>query len=594
MQRMPGARPPAMAFHPFWWLALALVLLAPWLARAATQPVPTDPILRIEGEMHTAIVRRLATDPTDTFLYSVSDDKTLRQWDLATGKAVKVFRVPISMGNDGKLFALDISPDGRHAAIAGWTGWEWDERTSIYLIDLNTGRLLHRLTGITNIVNHLVYSPDGRYLAAMLSGKNGLRVFRVADGRLVFQDTEYGDQSYWASFDPLGRLVTTCYDGYVRLYDNNFRLLAKRRPIANDRPYSAEFSPAGNRIAVGFQNTPQVMVLNGKTLANEYLPDVRDVNLKLHAVAWSRDAQYLFAGGLHERNGKRLVRKWSDGGQSSPDGQVRHVDLEIDGDTVMSLLPLKDGGLAVASADPSLLVYNADNTRRFMLERPTAVFRGIGNGLRINHDGSLVTFAYDPGGQGLASFDARALRLDPSPDSKSQGRPPIMQTPSTSLTGWRDQTGLKLNSIPLRLKNHEQSNSVAFAPDGKSFLLGTTFYLRLFTKDGNELWRQPAPATTWGVNVSGDGRWGVALFGDGTVRWFEMATGKPTLLLFPHNDRKRWVAWLPEGYYAASAGADTLVGWHKNSGRNELGIFYPVVQFNYVFHRPDLVRAALR
>ncbi len=37
------------------------------------------------------------------------------------------------------------------------------------------------------------------------------------------------NQSYEADFDPSGRLVTTSYDGLVRLYDRDFRLRLKRQ-----------------------------------------------------------------------------------------------------------------------------------------------------------------------------------------------------------------------------------------------------------------------------------------------------------------------------------------------------------------------------
>ena len=35
-----------------------------------------------------------------------------------------------------------------------------------------------RIDGLPNVVIHLTFSPDGRYLAATLGGANGLRVLR--------------------------------------------------------------------------------------------------------------------------------------------------------------------------------------------------------------------------------------------------------------------------------------------------------------------------------------------------------------------------------------------------------------------------------
>src|SRR5262249_46166339 len=32
-----------------------------------------------------------------------------------------------------------------------------------------------------------------------------------------------------------------------------------------------------------------------------------------------------------------------------------------------------------------------------------------------------------------------------------------------------------------------------------------------------------------------------------------------------------WIAWTPEGYYAASVGGERLMGWHVNNGTDKLG-----------------------
>ena len=63
-----------------------------------------------------------------------------------------------------------------------------------------------------------MFSPDGRYLAAML-GRNGLRVFDQEKGwSEAFRDASYGDLSFGAAFAPDGRLATTSLDGMIRLY----------------------------------------------------------------------------------------------------------------------------------------------------------------------------------------------------------------------------------------------------------------------------------------------------------------------------------------------------------------------------------------
>ena len=104
------------------------------------------------------------------------------------------------------------------------------------------------------------------------------------------------------------------------------------------------------------------------------------------------------------------------------------------------------------------------------------------------------------------------------------------------------------------------SRSLAIAPSGDRFLLGTEWCLRLFDGKGREIWNVAAPSVAWGVNISGDGRFALGAFGDGTIRWYDLRDGRELLAFFPHKDGKRWVAWTPEGFFAASEGGGAALG----------------------------------
>src|SRR3989440_2361528 len=173
-------------------------------------------------------------------------------------------------------------------------------------------------------------------------------------------------------------------------------------------------------------------------------------------------------------------------------------------------------------------------------------------------------------------------------------RPPRTDAPGLSVTGWEDTYTPRLNNTPLKLKQYESSRSLAITPDGERFLLGTEFYIRLFNRSGQELWNVPAPGIAWAVNISGDGRLALAAYADGTIRWYRMTDGKELLAFFPHKDRKRWILWTPSGYYDASPGAEDLIGWHVNNGRDQAADFFPVGQFRDKFYRPDVVAKILK
>ena len=67
---------------------------------------------------------------------------------------------------------------------------------------------------------------------------------------------------------------------------------------------------------------------------------------------------------------------------------------------------------------------------------------------------------------------------------------------------------------------------------------------------------------------------------------------EPLVSLYTAADRE-WVAWTPQGFYAASLRGDTLIGWRVNRGRGESAVFYEAQQMRNVFHQPEMVRRVL-
>jgi WD40 repeat protein len=165
---------------------------------------------------------------------------------------------------------------------------------------------------------------------------------------------------------------------------------------------------------------------------------------------------------------------------------------------------------------------------------------------------------------------------------------PRYDAPGLNITGVIDDGSPSVNGKLLALKQNETPRSYAIAPDERRFLLGTEWYLRLFDEQGKELWHHTAPEA-WGVNISGDGRLAVAAFGDGTFRWYRLSDGEPLLSLFVTNDGKNWVLWTPSGYYDASPGGDSLIGWHFNNGKEKVADFFPAAQMRGRFYRPEVI-----
>ncbi|MBM3223514.1 MAG: hypothetical protein FJZ47_06915, partial [Candidatus Tectomicrobia bacterium] len=94
------------------------------LAEADTQPEQTGgllqgPILRLATGMHTAPILKRDVDAAQRYLVTGSLDKSMRVWELATGRFLRTIRPPLGLGDAGKIDAVALSPDGSTIAAGG-------------------------------------------------------------------------------------------------------------------------------------------------------------------------------------------------------------------------------------------------------------------------------------------------------------------------------------------------------------------------------------------------------------------------------------------------------------------------------------------
>jgi WD40 repeat protein len=530
-------------------------------AEDGSSELPSEPILRIETGQHGAMINRIGTDAANRFVVTASDDKTVRIWSLPEARPTAVLRLPIDQGNIGKAYAVAISPDGTAVAVGGWTS-PAGSTENIFLFDRTSGELKQRLMDLPAVVNHLAYSSDGRRLAASLGDGNGIRVFDAGnDYRPLPSDTQYGDRGLWAAFDPSGRLVTTSWDGFVRLYAaDGYETPIARFEGPGHQPYSAAFSPDGTRVAVGYYDINDVVVLSGIDLRELFKPKTADTkNGGFQTVGWSADGRFLFGGGQWVIANVWQVRQWSDGGRGA------FVDIPTAPQLIMQIIGLKAGRTLFASAD-NLGVIQPDG-RPVSLQGRGGIDLADGRGpLRISANGQTVQVdSWEPRHTYRYALNRRQIDVDPPADASLLA--PTTEAPRLSVTNWKNSMAPAVNGTPLELQPYEISKSLAIVPGTKRFVLGTAWWLRLFDQNGCEVWPfRPVPGTTWHVNVTADGRLIVAAFYDGTIQWFRVSDGEPVLALFIHPDGSRWIAWTPQGYYDASLGADDLIGWHVNHG----------------------------
>jgi WD40 repeat protein len=111
-------------------------------------------------EAHFDVVRSVSFSPDGRQLVSTSQDRLVMLWDALKGVAIRPLGVDVQ-GHNPVQFAA-FSPDGTYVAVGEVDG----NPTDIILLHAETGKLRSRLKGLTAGINALVFSPDGRTLAA--------------------------------------------------------------------------------------------------------------------------------------------------------------------------------------------------------------------------------------------------------------------------------------------------------------------------------------------------------------------------------------------------------------------------------------------
>jgi WD40 repeat protein len=528
----------------------------PAITTAQVSEPPREPILRIETGMHTSTVRDMAVDSGEKFLVTASGDKTARVWDLGTGRLLKTLRPPIGSGFEGKLDGIAISANGDLVSVAGFTGTQWDKRAYIYLFERSTGHLARRLVGPTVEYSNegfgsMRFSPDGALLAAGLINSGQVYLFRVADGAIVARDTSYEKESTLElDYSPSGDLVVTSVTNeatFVRLYAQDLRLRIKTQLARDVR--RARFSPDGKKIAMVSDQTSNLYMLSGEDLSVEYSVTLPKLDYGA-TVEWSRDGKTLYVGTKYG-----AIIRW--------DGQGKgHKDLfaQLGDHFINRLVSLANGELAFAYEEKWGVLLASGQIKFLQSSQIRYDFRDG----EVNSTGEVIGFRYDKIDSSLATFNITGRALTRNASSKvgsgAEAQSGLYLVGGSWLTLWK---GIRSSGPPINESN-------------------------------TKLWRVEVPDTIGFLSFSGNGKVIVASLKDGTIRWYRVADGKELLAFFPHADRKRWVLWTPSGYYDASPGAEDLIGWHVNNGKDQAADFFPVGQFRSTYYRPDVIARILQ
>lgn len=570
-------------------VALTMAGLAFGGVRASAQTA--DPILRVETGMHTTLIRRVVVDAPRNRLITSSDDKTVRVWQMPEARLLSILRVPIDSGHEGQLFGLAVSPDGRRVAAAGWTGWDWEGKGSIYLFDTETGDLVKRFTDLDETIGGMVWSPDGQHIAVGLQGRAGFRVLRADTGQVVAADPQYNDKILDIDISIHGRVVATGLDGMVRLYAPDFRLIGRRAIPGGTKPISVRFSPDGEQIAIGYLDGPVISIVSARDLSLLAQPNTTTIRdqVNFSTVVWSSDGNFVYGGGDYRGTGLNPLYRWPEQGRGAAQAQP------LQRNRITEIQQMANGFIAFASEDPGVGILSP--TGQVVAYRgPDIVnFSAARTQVHVSADGTLIAYPISADGTVRHSFsvfgagDQSTAAPAPAPVF-----PPRESAPGVSVLNWKDEYEPTINGNRPVLDDYELSRSYAIAPDGRSVLLGTEWAVRRLDLQAKEIWSQSLPAVAWSVNISSNGEVAIAALSDGTIRWYRMRDGREILSFFPHANQVDWMAWTPDGYYTSSINGDNFIGWHLNRGKDLTPDFYRAVQFDRILYRPDVVSESFR
>jgi dipeptidyl aminopeptidase/acylaminoacyl peptidase len=293
---------------------------------------------RAPAEGHSGWVGMLTLLPDGKTLVTAGSDRTVRLWDVGTGRQVRRYE---GRQSRGKAFA--VSPDGRMVA----TGGDASDKT-IRLMEARTGKPVREIKGHDGAVHTLAFRPDGKELLSAGKDKT-VRVWDAAAGRELRRLAKHDEVVFWFAFSPDGKTLATCADtGAVRLWDyatgRELHSLQGQRYWAE----SAAFSPDGRRLASGAGSVTHLWDVGSGQLVRTF-PQQGPI----YYVTFSADGRTLAVA-----SGDRLVRLWE-----VETGQER-ARLEGHRGAVAAVLFTPDGKTLISgSSDGTALVWDLAGSR---------------------------------------------------------------------------------------------------------------------------------------------------------------------------------------------------------------------------------------
>ncbi|MEM7110718.1 MAG: hypothetical protein AAF519_20985, partial [Bacteroidota bacterium] len=513
--------------------------------------------LIISADTHIGRVNDLVFSSSNK-LISVSEDKTIRIWDIDDYTSPRVLRPYAEDGFEGRIYAADISPDGRFLAIAGYF-----KMNEVRVIDLFNDQEVTALYGHESVVNSVKFNSEGTLLASA-GTKGNILTWQIEDNGNINTTPTQILKGHKSSINDLtffgeSKVISCSDDGSVLIWFLEQRIEPVIMKLHIDKV---------NCIAVS-KNTNYIM--SGGNKGDLILWDSTGNYVKKYNFGDAPITSLDFTP-----SGKLIVGSQYLGILNSPNtdvqpfmpGAVRNVSSVV---CHKNLIAYAWGNGNVGVHDP------VDQETSLTIESSVVEMNKIG----IGQNGTIIF-----GNNTLEkAFDYRNLQYLWNKFDRDQVKRGVQED-----NGYRL---IKMDEFLLStgFRGKVQNDSEA---DGaiRSYCIlnedliavGSDHSLKLYSRGGDfvrEL--QGHNGSVKDMVYDDSQKLLFAVCGDYTLRAWHINSGINSFSLFisPTNE---WISWTERGYYEASAGGEKYLGWQVDYSNDKLSDFYRSSTFQSSYH----------
>jgi WD40 repeat protein len=483
-----------------------------------------------------------------------------RVWEIASGREIA------TLTHDSIVGDVSFSPNGRHFATASW-----DRTARIW--ELPGGAEIARLEH-EDQVNAVVFSADGKYLVTTISGtespkRNCAWLWQTHIRERPVQVC-HGDKGSITAvrFAPDGRhFATASWDHTVRMWETPSGREVMR--LAHDHVVQAiAFDKTGTTLASGSQDgrIRAWQIRTGKQIAGLAMSHQAAVK----AVSFSPDDKLLATGSEDHtarvwdaKSGREISRMaHADGVKAvifSPDGkEIATVESSAHSAHLWNAATGQESARMIHEATVNAVVFSPDG--RFLASGGGHI-RFIGNTSELVQP---AVFLWDRAAARTISRIVHQGAIDSlafSPDSRYLGTASWDRTARISdpVTGQER----------FRIEHSDKLGALAFSADSRWFATGSKDGVRLLDlSNGRETTFSTATGSVRALAFRPDGKHLAAGSLDGTARVWDIATGAQLFQLH-HNGIVPYVSYSADGQYLLTHDDKVASLWNADDGKSQ-------------------------